>query len=162
MSWIRRLAGKPTDGDPITISFENGRLYAGRYSEPAALASNRKPSRDRKEAVLKEAIAGPATEYETPEALEPQIQRAADILAPLLISIQNIRDIVNRAIPRKRLWQRGEKKAIASVAKAWAVLAPLGVEPSDFRHLIDEAGRKAWTTQTNILQRRALTDRGSK
>jgi hypothetical protein len=34
---------------------------------------------------------------------------------------------------------------IATVAKAWIVLAPLGVETSDLRSLIDNAVRNAFT-----------------
>ena len=41
-------------------------------------------------------------------------------------------------------WRPEEKKMIALVARAWEMLAPLGVETSDIRRLVDKAVRNAW------------------
>jgi len=41
-------------------------------------------------------------------------------------------------------WCVEEKKMMAIVAKAWLLLASLGVETSDIRRLVDSAIRHAW------------------
>jgi hypothetical protein len=90
LSWIRRIARKPTARDPISIRFQNGRLYGGPYSEPAALSRNGKPNGGRQEAILPELPDGSAGDYESREPIEAQLEQAAEILAPLLISPRNI------------------------------------------------------------------------
>jgi hypothetical protein len=37
-----------------------------------------------------------------------------------------------------------ERKLISMIAKAWVLLAPLGVETDDLRQLVDNAVRNAW------------------
>jgi hypothetical protein len=41
-------------------------------------------------------------------------------------------------------WSTDEKRMTAIVAKAWVLLAPLGVETTDIRRLIEKTVRNAW------------------
>lgn len=133
-TWIRRLARRMPSGDPIHLRVEAGRLYANRYSEPCAWTPL-----DRSE------------NLELPEiAEEGLILEATRILKPLLISLEALESLVAEVRARGPAeWRPEDKQMIALVAKAWKLLAPLGVETSDIRRLVDKAVRDAWK-QTRV------------
>jgi hypothetical protein len=125
-SWVRRLAKSMPAGDPVRLRVEEGRLYANRYSEPCTRTAVKQPINPK----------GPQLD---------KILDAARILKPLLISKWDLAALVVEARARGTVsWSVEEKKMIAIVAKAWVLLAPLGVETSDIRRLVDNAVRNAW------------------
>jgi hypothetical protein len=128
-SWIRRLAKRMPTGDPVHLRVDAGRLYANRYSEPCAWTPRDHP-----------------LNLEVPEIDQQRlILEAARILKPLLTSREALESLVVEARARgPAQWRPEEKKMIALVARAWEVLAPLGVEPSDIRRLANKAVRNAW------------------
>jgi hypothetical protein len=128
-SWVRRLAKRMPTGDPIHLRVDAGRLYANRYSEPCAWTPREQP-----------VLAEPPTIDENLLILE-----ASRILRPLRIRRSHLEELVSEARARGTAsWSEEEKKMIAIVAKAWVLLAPLGVETSDLRRLVDQAVRNAW------------------
>jgi hypothetical protein len=131
-SWISRLAAKPLKTDPVRIYIENGRVFAERFSNSCRLPDH-----------------GAPLEPETPAPnASLALERAARILAPLLVSSSQLEEIVQQAAGRKPLWREDDRKVVAMVAKAWAELAFLGVDPSDFHSAIERACKNAWNTTT--------------
>ena len=130
-SWVRRLAKSIPAGDPVRLHVDasEGRLYANRYSEPCTLTLMPQPI--------------------DPKIPQPDERRlileAARILKPLLITKSDLDALVSEARDQGTVsWFEEEKKMITIVAKAWVLLAPLGVETSDIRQLVDKAVRDAW------------------
>lgn len=125
-SWVRRLAKNMPAGDPVRLRVEEGRLYANRYSEPCIRTAVKQPI--------------------NPEG--PQLDtiiEAARILKPLLITKWDLAALVVEASARgPASWSEEDKKMIAIIAKAWVLLAPLGVETADLRRLVNDAVRNAW------------------
>jgi hypothetical protein len=115
-SWVSRLAAKPLKTNPVRVYMENGRVYAEPFSNPCRLPDPGEP--------LEPEIPPPNSKL--------ALERAARILAPLLVSSSELDQIVRQAASRKPLWQEDDRKVVAIVAKAWAELACLGVDPSDF------------------------------
>jgi hypothetical protein len=125
-SWVRRLAKNMPAGDPIRLRVEEGRLYANRYSEPCARAAVKQPINP-----------------EVPQS--DNFLEAARILKPLLITKWDLAALVVEASARGTpSWSEEDKKMIAMIAKAWVLLAPLGVETADLRRLVNDAVRNAW------------------
>ena len=89
---------------------------------------------------------------ELPPILEPPksderrlIVEAAEILKPLRLSKEDVEKLVTEARARgNATWTHHDKKMIEVVARAWKLLAPLGVETSDIRRCVDDAVRNAW------------------
>jgi hypothetical protein len=128
-SWVRRLAKRLPAGEPIRLRVDAGRLYANRYSEPCAWTPREQPM-----------PAEPPTIDENLLILE-----AARVLKLLRITTTQLEELVSEARERGTAsWSVEEKKMIVIVAKAWVLLAPLGVETSDIRRLVDDAVRNAW------------------
>jgi len=129
VSWVRRLAKSMPVGDPIRLRVDEGRLYANRYSERCSLTSQDSPLHP-----------------EVPELDDKVvIFEAAKILKPLRINREGLEHLVSETRARGASpWSIQEKKMISVIAKAWALLAPLGIEPADIRRLADNAVRNAW------------------
>ena len=128
-SWVSRLAKRLQAGDPIHLCVDAGRLYANRYSEPCAWTAREQP----------------ATADPPPIDEDVLIQEAVRILKPLRIRRSHLEELVSEARARATAsWSVEEKKMIAIVARAWVLLAPLGVETADIRRLVDNAVRNAW------------------
>jgi hypothetical protein len=125
-SWVRRLAKNIPAGDPVRLRVEEGRQYANRYSEPCARTAVKQPINP----------VGPQSD---------SILEAARILKPLHITKWHLFALVVEARERgAAAWSEEDKKMIAMIAKAWALLAPLGVETADLRRLVNDAVRNAW------------------
>ena len=128
-SWVRRLAKRLPAGDPIHLRVDAGRLYANRYSEPCGWTPREQPA---------------PTE---PPSIDENflILEAARILKPLRVRRSHLEELAAEARARGTAsWSVEEKKVIATVAKAWVLLAPMGVETVDIRRLVDKAVRNAW------------------
>ena len=125
-SWVRRLAKNMPAGDPVRLRVEEGRLYANRYSEPCAQTAVKQPINPK----------GPQSD---------SFLEAARILRPLHITKWDLAALVVEASARGTpSWSEEDKKMIAMIAKAWALLAPMGVETADLRRLVNDAVRNAW------------------
>ncbi len=129
-SWVRRMARKMPPGDPLVLQVEGERFYLGRYSERCSLT--------------------PTAEYR-PNSELPQIDEqkaigdAASILKPLHVRRSDLEELVSKVRARgEDSWSVEDKRMISIVAKAWVLLAPLGVETSDIHHLVRVAVRDAW------------------
>ncbi len=128
-SWVRRLAKRLPVGDPIHLRVDAGRLYANRYSEPCAWTP-REQSAPAEPPLIDENLL---------------IQEAARVLKPLRIRRSHLEELVSETRAKvTAAWSVDEKKMIAIIAKAWVLLAPLGVETADIRRLVDNAVRNAW------------------
>jgi hypothetical protein len=136
-TWVRMLAKRMPAGDPIHLRVEAGRLHANRYSESCSLVPIEpplpaEPSRERFQAspVIDDNIS---------------IAEAARILKPLFVKQSDLEAVVVEARARGTpSWSEEEKRMIAIIAKAWVLLAPMGVETSDIRRLVNNAVRNAW------------------
>ena len=128
-SWVRRLGKSMPAGDPVKLRVEEGRLYANRYSEPCVRTSVNHPLNPKVPAV-----------DETRLILE-----AATALKPLRIARKDIEALVAQVRQRgPSSWRMEDRELISQVAKAWTLLAPLGVEINDIRALMDRMVRDAW------------------
>lgn len=128
-SWVRRLGKSLPAGDPIRLRVEDRRLYANRYSVRCSWTSDESPF--------------------SPEAprLDQKglIDEAAKLLKPLRIKREELENLVSETRAKgPSHWSFQEKKMIGLIAKAWALLAPFGIEPVDIRRLADNAVRNAW------------------
>jgi hypothetical protein len=131
LSWVRRLAKNMPAGDPVRlhVNVEENRLYTNRYSERCSWTTVDSPFHPEVHGLDVKAI----------------ISEAAEILKPLLISREDLEKLVLETHAQgASTWTSQEKKMISIVAKAWALLAPLGIAPADIRRLADNAVRNAW------------------
>lgn len=128
-SWVRRLAKSLPTGDPVFLHVENGRLYVNKYSEPCEWSTA-------------EILLGPSLGKVDENR---RILEAATVLSPLLVSLEDLRSLVEMTRSRGQIsWREEEQTMISAVAKAWELLAPLGVETADLRSLVDRAVRNGW------------------
>lgn len=131
VSWVRRLAKNMPAGNPIRlhVDVEESRLYTNRYSERCSWITADSPFHPEVPGLDVKAV----------------ISEAAEILKPLLINREDLEHLVSETHARGASpWSIQEKKMISIIAKAWALLAPLGIEPADIRRLTDNAVRNAW------------------
>ncbi|MGI8746659.1 MAG: hypothetical protein ACR2NN_29610 [Bryobacteraceae bacterium] len=128
-SWVRRLARRMPPGDPLRLQIKENRIYLERYSEPCALTPTTIP-----------------VNADLPQIDETGlIEEAAKVLKPLLIKRSDLEELVAKARTKGAApWSTDEKRMTSIVAKAWVLLAPLGVETTDIRTLVDKAVRNAW------------------
>jgi hypothetical protein len=131
LSWVRRLAKNMPAGDPIRlhVNVEESRLYTNRYSERCSWTTVDSPFHP-----------------EVPELdVKAVISEAAEILKPLLIGREDLEKLISEThLQGASTWTSQEKKMISIIAKAWVLLAPLGIAPADIRRLADNAVRNAW------------------
>jgi hypothetical protein len=127
--WARRVARRMPAGDPIRLRADAGRLYANRYSEACSGTPREQPAPTEQSAIDENVL----------------ISAAAWILKPLRVERPAVESLVSEALARGTAsWSVEEKQMMAIVAKAWALLAPMGVETRDIRRLVDNAVRNAW------------------
>ena len=128
-SWVRRLSRRMPPGDPLRLEIKEDRIYLERYSEPCALTPTAIP-------------ANPDLPQIDEKGL---IEEAAKVLKPLLVKRSDLEELVAEARAKGAVpWSSDEKKMTSIVAKAWVILAPLGIETTDIRRLVDKAVRNAW------------------
>jgi hypothetical protein len=128
-SWVRVIAKNMPEGNPIRLCVQDGKLSTNKFSVPCVLASEGLPP--------------------IPEPPEPDEKRlileAVQTLKPLLLTQKDVEKMVSEARARgSSTWFHHDKKMIAIVARAWKLLAPLGVETGDIRRFVDDAVRNAW------------------
>ncbi len=128
-SWVRRMGKRLPPGDPIHLRVEAGRLYVNRYSEACSPTA-----------------AAHIVCNELSEAVEARlIREAALILRPLRVNAEDLETLVAETRVNGPLSPSvEERKLLSIIAKAWVLLAPLGVETHDLRQLVDNTVRKAW------------------
>jgi hypothetical protein len=126
-SWVRRLAQRMPPGDPVRLQIRDGRIYLERYSEPCTFTPTERPVDSKGSQVHEEQL----------------IQEAARILKPLRIKRSDLVELVSET-RTKGTWSPDEKRMTAIVARAWVLLAPLGIETADLRRLMEKTVRNAW------------------
>lgn len=128
-SWVRRLARRMPPGDPLRLEIKEDRICLERYSEPCAMTPTVIPGNP-----------------DLPQIDETRlIEEAAKVLKPLLIKRSDLEKLVAEAQAKgASSWSADDKKMTSIVAKAWVLLAPLGIETTDIRRLVDKAVRNAW------------------
>ena len=128
-SWVRRMGRRLPPGDPIHLRVDAGRLYVNRYSEVCSLTGA--------EHVVSNWLS---------EADEARlIREAARILRPLRVGAEELETLVAETHVNGPVSPTAEeRKFLSIIAKAWVLLAPLGVETDDLRQLVDNAVRNAW------------------
>ncbi|MCL5262741.1 MAG: hypothetical protein M1568_00555 [Acidobacteria bacterium] len=128
VNWVRKMAALLAKTDPIRLRVQGGHLLTNSYSIPCRFRLTYRSN------------AGKLERQREKQCVE----RAAKILAPFFIRTEDIEALVAEATmfgePR---WQPGQSAMINATAKAWAVLAPLGVEIDDIRVLMEESIRHA-------------------
>jgi hypothetical protein len=128
-SWVRTLAKSIPPGDPVFLRVENGRLFANRYSEPCEEQTTEIPL-------------NPSVDNNDEDR---RISKAAAVLEPFRVGQEDLLSLIETARSRgPASWREDEETMISAVSKAWALLAPLGVETADLRNLVDVAVRNAW------------------
>jgi hypothetical protein len=127
--WVRVLAKKMPAEDPVRLRVEDGKLYTNKFAVRCSFALEQSP-----------AVQNPP-DFNS----ERRISEAAAILKPLRLSQENVEKMVADARARGNVtWFHHDKKMIEIVAKAWKLLAPLGVETGDIRRFVDDVVRNAW------------------
>jgi hypothetical protein len=128
-SWVRRLSRRMPPGDPLRLEIKEDRIYLERYSEPCALTPTAIPANPDRHQIDEKGL----------------IEEAAKVLKPLLIKRSDLEELIAEARAKGATpWSTDEKKMTSIVAKAWVILAPLGVDTTDIRRLVDKAVRNAW------------------
>lgn len=128
-SWVRRLARRMPSGDPLRLQIKEDRIYLERYSEPCAVTPTVIPPNPDLPQIDEDGL----------------IEEAAKVLKPLLIKRSDLEELVAEARAKGAAsWSSDERKMTAIVARAWVLLAPLGIETTDMRRLLDKAVRNAW------------------
>jgi hypothetical protein len=130
-SWIQKMNRLLPTGNPLVLRVEKKHFYINTFGVPChEVAKKKKP---------------PSAIEPSPEGLR-SIGQAAKLLEPFHVTAQDVIELVKKARSAgPPSWTADETKMIATVAKAWALLAPLGIETSDLRTLIDNAVRNGFT-----------------
>jgi hypothetical protein len=128
-SWVKRLAQRMPPGDPVHLQIREGRIYLERYSEPCTFTPTESPMDSKGPQVNEERL----------------IREAARILKPLRIKRSDLEELVSGTRTKgTATWSPDEKRMTAIVARAWVLLAPLGIETADIRRLMEKTVRNAW------------------
>ena len=130
-SWIQKMNRLLPAGNPLVLRVEKKHFYINTFGVPCHEVAKKKTP---------------------PAAIEPsrevlrRIGQAAKLLEPFHVTAQDVIELVKKAHSAgSPSWTADETKMIATVAKAWALLAPLGIETSDLRALIDNAVRNGFS-----------------
>lgn len=131
-SWIPKMNRLMPAGNPLTLRVEKKHFYISSFGVPCREAAKKRSA--------------PAiSKVEPSRAVLRNIREAAKLLGPFHVTAQDVIELVKKvqsAGPSS--WTAEETKMIATVAKAWTLLAPLGVETSDLRSVIDNAVRNGF------------------
>lgn len=129
-TWAKRLVRSLPEGDPIILHVEGGRLYTNKFSVPCEWSAE-------------EDVLDPRVNEK--KTTKHRLRKAAEILKTFRVEEDELQRLMIEAGKRGTpAWSESEQKVIAAVSKAWAVLAPLGVETADLRSLIDNAIRNGF------------------
>jgi len=130
-NWVRGMGGLIPPGDPIILRAEGGHFYTNRFSQLCRLDIPQSGGND-PTSVSRKSRAN-------------RVDKAAKLLSPFRVSPEDLESMIESVQSRGvSVWRRDERQMVALVAKAWAVLAPLGVETGDLRDLIDNAVTNAF------------------
>jgi hypothetical protein len=134
-SWIQKMNRLLPAGNPLVLRVEKKHFYINSFGVPC-------------HEVAKKKAPAPSNVEPSRETLR-SIGQAAKLLEPFHVTAQDVIELVKKAQSvGPPSWTTEATKLIATVAKAWIVLAPLGVETSDLRSLIDNAVRNAFTRKS--------------
>jgi hypothetical protein len=160
---VERLARVLPKEDPLMLRVEGDRFSAARFSVPCERRASSRPTPVRElvppNADLFEILmirsrcsdaeidaAGAAGLMEQAERrLDDLCDRAATILAPYGVGAEHLRQLCEKhAEEGIRDFRESERKVVGQVARAWELLAPLGVEPGELKGLMENCLKKSW------------------
>jgi len=131
-SWIQKMNRLLPAGNPLELRVEKKHFYINSFGVPCHEVAKKKAPASSKVEPSREALRS--------------IGQAAKLLEPFHVTAQDVIELVKKVQSvSPPSWTADETKMIATVAKAWVVLAPLGVETSDLRSLMENAVRNAFT-----------------
>jgi hypothetical protein len=131
-SWIQKMNRLLPAGNPLVLRVEKKHFYINTFGVPC-------------HEVAKKTRTPPPSAIEPSREVLRSIGQAAKLLEAFHVTAQDVIGLVKRAQSAGQpSWTAAEAKMIAAVAKAWVVLAPLGVETADLRSLIDNAIRNGF------------------
>jgi hypothetical protein len=134
-SWIQKLNRLLPAGNPLVLRVEKKHFYINSFGVPCHEVEKKRAPASSKVEPSRETLRS--------------IGQAAKLLEPFHVTAQDVIELVKKTrCAGPPSWTADETKMIATVAKAWIVLAPLGVETSDLRSLIDNAVRNAFTRKS--------------
>ena len=130
--WIHKMNRLLPAGNPLVLRVEKKHFYINSFGVPChEVAKKKSPA---------------SSKVEPSREVLRSIGQAAKLLEPFHVTAQDVIELVKGVQSADQpSWTTDETKMIATVAKAWALLAPLGVETSDLRSLIDKAVRNGLT-----------------
>jgi hypothetical protein len=127
--WVRTLEKHLPAGDPVCLNVEGGRIFVNGRSEACSLTES--------EDLRADELSEDDEEYLFCEA--------AALLKPLRVTYPDLVDLVTRKRPHSVLpISSRERQFFETLAKAWVLLAPFGVETADLLELADGAFPDAW------------------
>lgn len=162
---LAKLARSLPEEDPLSLRVEGKRFFAARFSIPCEWRMySHKVSTPVKELLAANAdlfeilmlrsrcsaeeidAAGAASLMSDAESrLEAICQKAAQALNGYGVTTHHLRRLCwERATDGTRKFQESDRTAIRQIARAWELLAPLGVEPNELKALMDYCLRNAW------------------
>jgi hypothetical protein len=161
---LERLARSLPEEDPLSLKVEGKRLFVARFSIPCECRLSGGVSTPVRELIPANAdlfdllmMASRCSQEEIDAAgasalvsnaqlkLDQLCEKAAGVLGAYGISPLHLRQLCEEhAAEGDRHFRESDAKAIAQIAKAWAILAPIGVEPMEIKALMDYCLRNAW------------------
>ena len=161
---LERLARSLPEEDPLPLKVEGKRLFVARFSIPCECRLSGAVATPVRELIPANAdlfdilmMAARCSQEEIEAAgasslvsnaqlkLDELCLKAAGILGAYGISPLHLRQLCEEhAAEGDRHFRESDVKAIAQIAKAWAILAPIGVEPMEIKALMDYCLRNAW------------------
>jgi hypothetical protein len=161
---LERLARSLPEEDPLPLKVEGKRLFVARFSIPCECRVSRAVSTPVRELIPANAdvfdllmMAVRCSEEEIDAAgasalvsnaqlkLDELCTKAARILGACGVSPLHLRQLCEEhAAEGDRHFRESDAKAILQIAKAWCILAPMGVDPMEIKALMDYCLRNAW------------------
>ncbi|MCC6486400.1 MAG: hypothetical protein IT364_02790 [Candidatus Hydrogenedentes bacterium] len=128
--WVRVLARRLHDRDPVNLRVREGRLFVENYGQLCLAAADALPE-------LAPVI---------PAGLrEKRIRQAASVLKPLLVTEGDLADLTEAASQaHARQYSVEEHTMLKRIAQAWALLAPFGIETAEIYQLVQHKVRHAF------------------
>ena len=160
---LERLAKSLPDEDPLPIRVEQGRFYVARLSIPCEhrLASHASPInelippdadpfdilmiRSWCSAGEIDAAGAAGLIVEAERRVEAYCRSAARFLGRYGVSAGHLRKLCeDHAANGTRTFRDSDTAVIKQIARAWEILAPMGIEPGELKALMDDCLRNAW------------------
>jgi len=161
---LERLAKSLPEGNPLDLKVEGDRLLAARFAMPCKWSMLSRPGtpvpdlipanadpfqilmiRTRCSDAEIDAAGATGLIAEAERRIDSTCEAAARILHHYGVSPAHLRKLCDEhAADGSRKFSESDGVTIGQIAKAWQLLAPLGVEPDELKALMDDCLRNAW------------------